>query len=62
IPTVCSSLEQALECLQADCDFLKQGDVFTQDMIDGYIELKKIEIDKVRTVPHPAEFELYYSL
>lgn len=62
IPTVCSSLEQALECLQADCDFLKQGDVFTQDMIDGYIELKKIEIDKVRTVPHPAEFDLYYSL
>ena len=62
IPTVCASLQEAIDALDKDRGFLKQGDVFTDDMIDGYIELKKEEIQKVNNTPHPVEFELYYSV
>ncbi|OIR02482.1 3-hydroxylaminophenol mutase [mine drainage metagenome] len=61
IPTVCSSLEQALEALDADREFLTKGGVFTNDWIDAYIALKMEEVNKVRITPHPAEFGLYYS-
>ncbi|MDP2153776.1 MAG: type I glutamate--ammonia ligase [Methylotenera sp.] len=61
IPTVCSSLEQALEALDADREFLTKGGVFTNDWIDAYIALKMEEVNKVRMTPHPAEFGLYYS-
>ena len=62
IPTVCASLQEAIDALDKDRGFLKQGDVFTDDMIDGYIDLKKEEIQKVNNTPHPVEFELYYSV
>ena len=62
VPTVCSSLGQALEALNADRDFLKRGDVFTDDQIDAYIELKQEELTLFMQSPHPIEFQMYYSV
>lgn len=62
IPTVASSLEQALEALDADRDFLTAGGVFSDDMIDGYIELKSEEVETLNMTTHPVEFEMYYSV
>jgi glutamine synthetase len=62
IPTVCSSLDQALECLDKDREFLTRGGVFTDTMIDAYIELKMQEVTRFRMTTHPVEFEMYYSL
>ena len=61
IPTVCSSLEQALEAPDADREFLNAGDVFTNDAIDAYIELKMEEVTRFRMTTHPVEFDMYYS-
>ena len=61
IPTVCGSLREAVEELQADMDFLLAGDVFTKDQIEGYIELKMEEIETYEHTPHPVEFGMYYS-
>ncbi|WP_264213775.1 type I glutamate--ammonia ligase [Leisingera thetidis] len=61
IPTVCGSLREAVDALAADHDFLLQGDVFTKDQIDGYIELKMEEVHKYEHTPHPVEFGMYYS-
>jgi glutamine synthetase len=60
--TVSFSLEQAIEELDKDREFLLAGDVFSNDLIDGYIELKQEEIRRLRMTTHPVEFELYYSL
>ena len=62
MPTVCSSLEQALDSLADDHDFLLQGDVFTTDMIDAYIDLKRDEVTLLNSTTHPVEFEMYYSV
>ena len=62
IPTVASSLEMALDALDADRDFLKQGGVFSDGQIDGYIALKRLEVEKLAMSTHPVEFELYYSV
>lgn len=62
VPTVCSSLEQSMENLRLDHEFLLHGDVFTQDFINNYIHMKEEEITKIRSLTHPYEFELYYSL
>ena len=62
VPTVCASLRQALECLDADRAFLTKGDVFTNDLIDGYIELKLEEVHNMEHTPHPVEFAMYYSV
>ncbi len=62
IPQVCSSLEEALNSLAADHEFLLAGGVFSKDFIDAYIDLKKQEIQRVNMTPHPVEFELYYSV
>ena len=62
IPTVCSSLDQALEALDQDRDFLTAGGVFSDDMIDGYIELKMNEVTRFRMTTHPVELDMYYSL
>lgn len=62
IPTVCSSLEQALVALENDHEFLLQGGVFTKDVIDAYIELKMEEVTRLRMTTHPIEFDMYYSL
>ncbi len=62
IPTVCSSLDQALESLDADREFLNAGGVFTNDLIDGFIALKMEEVTRLRMTTHPVEFDMYYSL
>ncbi|PAT40974.1 type I glutamate--ammonia ligase [Vandammella animalimorsus] len=62
IPTVCHSLDQALEALDADRAFLTKGGVFTDAMLDAYIELKMGEVTRFRQAVHPLEFEMYYSL
>ncbi len=61
IPTVCSSLDQALEYLDKDRDFLTRGGVFDNDMIDAYIALKMEEVTRFRMTTHPIEFDMYYS-
>ena len=62
IPQVCFSLEQALEALDRDREFLKVGGVFSDDLIDAYIRLKMEDVTRVRMTTHPVEFDLYYSL
>jgi glutamine synthetase len=62
IPTVCSSLDQALEALDKDREFLTRGGVFTDSMIDAYIELKEADVQRLRKTTHPIEFDMYYSL
>jgi hypothetical protein len=52
----------ALDALDADRGFLTAGGVFTDDMIDGYIELKAEEIEKLDMTTHPVEFDMYYSV
>ena len=62
IPTVCHSLDQALDALDADREFLTAGGVFSDDLIDGYIRLKMEEVTRLRMTTHPVEFDMYYSL
>jgi len=62
IPTVASSLEMALEALNADREFLTRGEVFTDDMIDAYIDLKREEVQRLDMTTHPVEFDMYYSV
>ena len=62
IPTVCHSLDQALEALDGDREFLKAGGVFSDDFIDAYIEVKMQEVTRFRAATHPLEFAMYYSI
>jgi glutamine synthetase len=62
LPTVSSSFEMALDALDADRSFLTQGDVFTESMIDGYIALKREEVELLNSTTHPIEFQMYYSV
>jgi len=62
IPQVCHAFDQALEALDADRKFLKAGGVFTDDVIDAYIELKMEEVTRLRMTTHPVEFDMYYSV
>ena len=62
IPTVCHSLDQALEYLDKDRAFLTKGGVFTDAYLDAYIELKMQEVQRFRMTTHPVEFDMYYSL
>jgi len=61
LPRVCHALDQALEALDKDREFLKAGDVFSDDLIDGYIALKMQEVTRFRMSTHPVEFDMYYS-
>jgi glutamine synthetase len=61
IPQVAFSFEQALEALDQDREFLKAGDVFTDDVIDSYINLKNEEVQRMRLATNPVEFDMYYS-
>ena len=61
IPTVATSLEQALDSLDQDREFLKAGEVFNDSLIDGYLMLKRQEVERLRLATHPVEFDLYYS-
>ena len=62
LPTVCGSLREALASLDADRNFLTQGNVFTDDQIDGYIDLKMEEVYDLEHSPHPIEFKNYFSV
>jgi glutamine synthetase len=62
IPTVSGSLREALTSLDKNRDFLKKGGVFTDDMIDAYLELKMAEVERFEMAPHPVEFDMYYSV
>jgi len=59
---VAFSLEEALSELDADRDFLKAGGVFSDDLIDAYIDLKMDNVTRLRMATHPVEFDMYYSL
>ena len=63
LPSVPASLEEALEALEDDHDFLLKGDVFTPDLIEAWIGYKRrSEVDAIRLRPHPYEFYLYYDI
>ena len=62
VAQVPASLDEALDALEADQDFLMQGDVFTPDLIETWVELKRAEIDEIRQRPHPYEFDLYFAI
>ncbi|MBP6116027.1 MAG: type I glutamate--ammonia ligase [Neisseriaceae bacterium] len=62
IPTVCTSLEEALHALAADHAFLTRGGVFSEDWINSYIDFKTEDVRRIQMAPHPLEFEMYYSL
>ncbi len=61
VPTVCGSLREALQSLDADHEFLLKGDVFTKDQIEAYLELKWSEVIRFETTPSAVEFDMYYS-
>ncbi|MFN7037988.1 MAG: type I glutamate--ammonia ligase [Alphaproteobacteria bacterium] len=62
IPNLCGSLSEALISLSNDRGFLKIDNVFTDDFIDAYINLKLKELEEVNKIPHPCEFALYYNM
>jgi glutamine synthetase len=59
---VAFSLEEALDALDADRGFLKAGGVFSDDLIDAYVELMNENVTRLRMTTHPVEFDMYYSL
>ncbi len=61
IPTVCGSLREAMESLDKSRAVFKKGGVFTDDMIDGYIDLKMQEVERFEMTPHPVEYDMYFS-
>lgn len=62
VPQVASSLEEALNALNTDRDFLTKGGVFTDALIDAFIELKRQEVQRLNMTTHPVEFDMYYSV
>jgi glutamine synthetase len=62
VPTVPDSLLGAIEALEKDHEFLQKGDVFTQDFLDNWSEMKRREYDALRVRPHPYEFYMYFDL
>jgi len=62
VPLAPGSLEEVLDALEEDHDFLLAGDVFTKDMVETHLDYKRSrEIDEIRLRPHPYEFFLYYD-
>jgi glutamine synthetase len=61
IPTVPTSLDEALDALEADHAFLTRGDVFTEDLIRSYVEFRRDQSDRVKIRPHPYEFPMYFD-
>lgn len=63
VPQVPGSLEEALDALEADHEFLLEGGVFTEDVIEHWVDYKRThEVDELRLRPHPYEFYLYYDI
>jgi glutamine synthetase len=61
IPHLPTSLTKVLDALEQDNDYLLSGGVFTEDLLESWIEIKRREVDAVRVRPTPHEFELYYN-
>jgi len=61
VPTVCGSLREALDSLEADQEFLLKGDVFSKDQIAAYVEIKRGEVARWEMTPSPVEYDMYYS-
>jgi glutamine synthetase len=61
LPHLCTSLEEAISALEKDHAFLLEGDVFTKDAIDSYLDIKREEAEALRHAPHPLEYALYFS-
>ncbi|UAY77765.1 type I glutamate--ammonia ligase [Pasteurella canis] len=61
IPAVATSLEEALNALANDYEFLTKGNVFTKAFIDAFIAIKRKEVERLNMTPHPVEFEMYYA-
>jgi len=61
VPTVAGSLREALDCLEADHDFLLKGDVFSKDQIEAFVEIKRAEVARWEMTPSPVEYDMYYS-
>ena len=61
VPSVPGSLAEACDFLAKDHQFLLKGDVFTEDVIETWIEMKRKEQDQIRLRPHPHEFHMYYD-
>lgn len=61
LPSLCSSLEQALDALEAEHQFLLAGNVFSHDLIKSYIQLKREEVTRLNMTTHPVEFDMYFS-
>ena len=59
---VAFSLDEALDALDKDREFLTAGNVFSDDLIDAYIGLKMENVTRLRMTTHPVEFDMYYSL
>jgi len=62
IPVVAASLQEALDALKSDREFLTKGGVFSDEMLDAYTELKQAEVDRINMTTHPLEFDMYYSV
>lgn len=62
VPAVAADLREALLALEEDHEFLKKGDVFTEELISSYLDIKKAELTEFMKTPHPLEFKMYYSL
>ncbi|MDF1628782.1 MAG: glutamate--ammonia ligase [Alcanivoracaceae bacterium] len=62
IPTVAHTLTMALDALEADHEFLLKGGVFSKEMLEAYIGLKRADVDRLNMTPHPVEFDMYYSV
>ena len=62
IPVVCRSLDEALNALEADHDFLTRDGVMAYELLEGYLEIKRAEIDHLARLPTPVELELYYGV
>jgi glutamine synthetase len=56
------NLEEAIDALNADNEFLKRGNIFTDELLDQWIKIKNEEIHSIGTMPHPFEFKMYFTL
>ena len=57
-----TSLDMALDSLEADHDYLTKGGVFPETLIQNFIAAKRKECREMAAIPHPAEFEQYYNV
>jgi glutamine synthetase len=62
IPQLPGSLEESLKALESDHEFLLKGDVFTEELLQVWVEAKRKEMDEIRFIPHPKEFEIYFDV